>query len=217
MSILIVDDHPLVTEGLAARLRLLGHTVGVACSLEAARDVLRETSYSDCVIDIDLGGRLGTELLTDPDLTPYLPARIIILSGSTDPDDIVMALDRGAVAFVPKSIPLDDVIAALVMATGFAPPPRPGPADEAPQQNGTRASQPQVWDPDVRGFVPLSQIFRKGSVLSPREREVFMLIRQGLSDKEIAARLRRSIHTIRVQVRSITRKRGTKRRGESIA
>ena len=207
MSILIVDDHPLVTEGLAARLQQLGHRVAVAHNFAEARQQMCETAHSDCVLDIDLGGRLGTELLSDPELAPYLPPRIIILSGTTDPDDIVMALDRGAIAFVPKSIPFDDVVSALVAATAF---------DVSGDGADGRGRQPQIWDQERGSFVPSSQIFPKGSVLSPREREVFALMRQGFTDKQIAANLQRSIHTIRVQVRSITRKRGTKRRGESV-
>jgi two-component system, NarL family, nitrate/nitrite response regulator NarL len=209
MSILIVDDHPLVTEGLAARLQQLGHEVAVAHNFAEARQQMFETAHSDCVLDIDLGGRLGTELLSDPELSTRLPPRIIILSGTTDPDDIVMALDRGAIAFVPKSIPFDDVVNALVAATNIDV--SPGAADGAP-----RTRQSMVWDQDAGGFVPSAQVFPKGTVLSPREREVFALMRQSLTDKQIAARLERSIHTIRVQVRSITRKRGTKRLGESI-
>ena len=71
-----------------------------------------------------------------------------------------------------------------------------------------------VWQPKSRRFVDTASAYSRETTLSPKEREVFMLMRQGLQDKQIADRINRSIHTVRVQIRAIRRKRGASRRAE---
>ncbi len=57
-------------------------------------------------------------------------------------------------------------------------------------------------------------IFPRHTLLTQKEREVFMLMRKGLLDKQIADELGLSIHTVRVHLRAIKRKRGHNRRFE---
>lgn len=121
------------------------------------------------------------------------------MSGSSDRDEIAIALDHGAQAFVAKSLPFEDVVRAIETTLTL-------PAGD----------EPFLWDEGADGFVPISTLFPKGTLLSPQERKVFALMRQGLQDKQIAAELDRSIHTVRVQIRSILRKRGSRRRGETV-
>jgi len=198
MNILIVDDHPLVAVGLADRLRGMGHQIAVGHTIDEACAKLREQRYELCVLDLDMSGRRGTELLADPTLADKQPDCIVILSGTGDRDEIVGVLDEGAHAFLPKNIPFDDVIEGLLAAP-----------------EAYRGGEPGIWVQEVRAYVPMGVVYPRGSTLSKREREVFRLLRRGYSDKAIAQELRRSVHTIRVQIRSILRKRGTARRRES--
>jgi two-component system nitrate/nitrite response regulator NarL len=198
MNILIVDDHPLAAVGLADRLRTMGHHVIVCHTIEDASRQLRDQRFELCALDLDMGGRRGTELLADPSLSSHQPDCVVILSGTGDRDEIVGVLDEGAHAFLPKNIPFDDVIDGLMAAP-----------------EAYRGGEPGVWVQEVRAYVPLGVVYPRGSTLSKREREVFRLLRRGYSDKAIAQELRRSVHTIRVQIRSILRKRGTARRRES--
>lgn len=198
MNILIVDDHPLVAVGLADRLTHLGHRVEVSHTLDEAGMRLRARHVELCVLDLDMGGRSGTLLLADPALADRMPDCIVVLSGTGDRDEIVGALEEGAHAFLPKNIPFDDVVEGVLAAPTAA--------------NG---NEPGVWVQEVRAYVPLGVVYPRGSTLSKREREVFKLVRRGLSDKAIAQELGRSVHTIRVQIRSILRKRGSARRRES--
>jgi DNA-binding NarL/FixJ family response regulator len=195
MKIVLIDDHPLVTASLADRLRSLGHDVFVHFTLQDARRFVQSEATDLCILDIDLGGDQGTDLLLDPALADCLPSTVVILSGTTDRDEIVMALYSGAHAFVTKSIPFDDVVKAVLDAVQFA-----------------DFDEPVMWAPAERCFKPASEMFPRGVVLSPRERDVFRLLRRGLTDKAIATELERSVHTIRVQIRSILRKRGKTRR-----
>ncbi len=198
MNILVIDDHPVVTVSLSERLKHLGHAVEVANDMDDAGRRLRAQRFELCVLDLNMGGRRGTDLLVDPALTDRLPNCVVILSGTGDRDEIVGALDDGAHAFLSKSIPFEDVIDGLLAAPG-----------------AHRGGEPGVWVQEVRAYVPLGVVFPRGTTLSKREREVFALLRRGMSDKAIAQELSRSVHTIRVQIRSILRKRGSARRRES--
>jgi len=200
MKILIIDDHPLVTASLADQLRRLGHETAVAFTLDEGRHHLLAGGWDMCVLDLDLCGRPGYELLADGGLAGRLPPCVAILSGTTDPDLIAMVLDGGAHAFISKNIPFEDVVHALLGAAMGA----------LPQD------EPGIWMQDSRSFRACGSVFPRTAMLSPRERDVFLLLRQGLSDKSIAAELGRSVHTVRVQLRSIMRKRNSNRRSEIV-
>lgn len=197
MNILLVDDHPVVTVSIAARLRELGHMAEASHTLVDAGRRIAGRHFELCVLDLDMAGTPGTRLLIDPALVDKMPDTIVILSGTRDRDEIVGALEDGAHAFLPKAIPFEDVIEGILAAP-----------------EAYRGGEPGVWVQEVRAYVPLPVVYPRGSTLSRREREVFRLMRRGYSDKAIADALNRSIHTIRVQIRSILRKRGSARRRE---
>lgn len=189
----------MVTDGISARLRSNGHEVMGARDLTGARSQLLSRPFDLLVLDLDLGGEFGTDLLGDEALAPHLPARTVILSGTSDRDEIAIALNHGAQAFVAKSLPFEDVVHAVESALALP-----------------DSDEPFLWDEAMAAFVTMSFLFPKGTLLSPQERKVFALMRQGLQDKQIAGELDRSIHTVRVQIRSILRKRGSRRRGETV-
>lgn len=197
MNILLIDDHPVVTIGLSAKLRELGHLVEISHTLEDASRRIAAQHIELCVLDLDMHGVSGTRLLLEPALQEKLPDCIVVLSGTRDRDEIVGALEDGAHAFLSKTIPFEDVIEGILTAP-----------------EAYRGGEPGVWVQEVRAYVPLPVVYPRGSALSKREREVFRLMRRGFSDKAIADTLGRSIHTIRVQIRSILRKRGSARRRE---
>ncbi len=197
MNVLLIDDHPVVTVSLALKLRELGHLVEVSHTLEDAGRRIAAQHIELCVLDLDMHGISGTRLLLEPALQEKLPDCIVVLSGTRDRDEIVGALEDGAHAFLSKTIPFDDVIEGILSAP-----------------EAYRGGEPGVWVQEVRAYVPLPVVYPRGSALSKREREVFRLMRRGFSDKAIADTLGRSIHTIRVQIRSILRKRGSARRRE---
>lgn len=120
---------------------------------------------------------------------------VVILSGMTDPEDILGALDQGAHAFIPKSIEPGDLAPALEEALAHTP-------------------GKVIWSTQQKRFGPAETAFPKGSTLTPKEREVFRHLRRGLLDKQIADQLQLSIHTVRVHLRAIKRKRGANRRAE---
>jgi DNA-binding NarL/FixJ family response regulator len=200
--VLLVDDHPLVGASLSQAIERLGSQVTLVAAIDGARQALREQAFDVLFLDINFPDGRGPDLLKDPDLAAHLPARRFLISGVVDADEIMMAFDDGAQGFISKGLSFADLVAAVEAVI----------ADKHLAE-GTDAL---IWQPEQAGFLPVGDVFPKESLLSPREREVFRYMRIGCQDKEIAHQVGRSIHTIRVQIRSIRRKRGLARRAEAI-
>lgn len=193
MRFLIVDDHPLVSAGLESSLKMEwpSSSISIASNLAQAKTLLRTQEFDAAIVDINLPDGQGGQLFSDPELAGHYPRHSLILSGSNDRDDIFAALSRGATAYVSKSADFKDLMQAVCKLSALDP-----------------ESGPYWYDTAAGQYVPARNLFPRGSVLSTREHEIYSLIRDGLSDKEIAFRTGRSIHTVRVQIRSIRRKRG---------
>jgi DNA-binding NarL/FixJ family response regulator len=198
-QVLLVDDHPLVGASLGAAIERQGGVQETVTTLEAARTALIEKPVDVLLLDINFPEGPGTDLLKDDVVVPHVPRRCFLISGAIDPDEVMCAFDDGALGFISKSIPFDDLESALGQII----------RDEA------EGGDALMWDSARRSFRPVREVFTERPLLSPREREVFRLLRQGLQDKEIAHQMGRSIHTVRVQIRSIRRKRGQSRRAEA--
>lgn len=198
-QVLLVDDHPLVGASLTQAIERLNASVTLVATLEEARRALLSAAFDILLLDINLPEGWGPDLLKDSTLIGHLPDRRFLVSGALDPDEIMMAFDDGAQGFISKALPLDDLLAAVSAVIT-------GPADWA---------DPVVWHAEDGCFRPAVDVFPRDSLLSPRERDVFRHMRNGDQDKEIAHKVGRSIHTVRVQIRSIRRKRGLSRRAES--
>jgi DNA-binding NarL/FixJ family response regulator len=193
MHILILDDHPMVLSGLAATLRARGHRIDTARDAASALALIAQTPPNLALFDYHLAESNVEQLLANPAVRTI--ATIVILSGMTDPEDILGALEEGAHAFIPKSIEPDDLGTALEIL-----------ADTA--------ARPLIWKTEAGQFIPVENAFPKATTLTHKEREVFRHLRRGLLDKQIADQLGLSIHTVRVHLRAIKRKRGSSRRAE---
>lgn len=192
MKILIVDDHPLALQGIDFILRSADYHTTLANNLESAKSAL-EQSFDCLLLDYHLAESSGMDLLCLPDIV--LPEHILIFSGMSDPEDIIFALETSAAhAFISKQIDLTDLHCAIS------------------QLKGLDHQKIWVWNSAQQHFVAAMEAFPEQTLLTSKERAVFMLLRQGLLDKQIADLLNRSIHTIRVQIRAIKRKRKTIRR-----
>jgi len=105
MKLLIVDDHPVLREGLAALLRQAGPETDVLLASDAGEGLALVELHVDLdavVLDLMMPGMDGWRAITEfGRKRPELP--VIVLSSSEDPQDARKALALGALGYVPKS------------------------------------------------------------------------------------------------------------------
>jgi len=183
IRILLVDDHPLVREGLRSRLqgepRFL--VVGEAGGAEEAMVMLVSTQPAVVLLDVGLKGANGIQLAqTMLERQPEL--RVLMYSMYDNPEYVQRALQAGARGYVLKDAPAGEIVAAI----------------DAVAAGGTFLS------PAVSKRLFRSQQPRP--ILSPRESEVLSALGRGESSKQIAKTLDLSVRTVETHRQNIKRK-----------
>src|SRR5215813_9751488 len=143
MKILLVDDHALIRDALRSVLREL---VGDATVLEASdcRQAMRVIEQNPdlhlILLDLNLPDRDGFAVLADL-RKRYATISLVVLSAFHDRENIIRALDLGALGFIPKSAPRDVMVNALrlVFAGGIYIPPEALGRSESKQPQSRRA------------------------------------------------------------------------------
>lgn len=112
MRILVVEDDPILLDGLRAGLTIHGLTVDVAASCEDARTALRTSAFDAVVLDLMLPDGSGLDVLRElrvrGDATP-----VLLLTARDTVRDRVDGLDTGADDYLGKPFDLDEVAARL--------------------------------------------------------------------------------------------------------
>lgn len=181
--ILIVDDHPLVREGLW--LRISSHkdleVCGEAASVSEALTMVQREGPDLVTVDISLGeGGNGLDLIRRLKINGYA-GKILALSAHDDALYAERTLKAGAHGYISKSEAQSRTLDAIRMVLA-------GKLYLSPSLSGQLIGR-ALGSPAPGATNDLDR-------LSNRELEVFQLIGQGLSSKSIAARLNLSPHTI---------------------
>jgi DNA-binding NarL/FixJ family response regulator len=203
-SILLVDDHPLTRDGLAALLS--GHgfdVVGEAGDGEEALDLARDLQPDVILLDLSMPGLDGLAAL--PRLRDEAPGcEVVVLTASGDEDNLLAAIRGGAAGYLLKTEPPERLVDFLH-----------GAAEGEAALSGVVARRLLEQVRSGRGAdagVPES-IARR---LSARELEVLLLLDQHLGTDQIAKRLFISEHTVRSHVKSLLRKLDVSSRREAL-
>ncbi|WP_072368968.1 response regulator transcription factor [Hyphomicrobium sp. NDB2Meth4] len=189
MKLLVVDDHPVLREGLVALLRQLGPDAVVleAGDAQAALRLVEEQQDLDVVIlDLVMPGMNGLSALPEFGRSrPDLP--VIVLSSSEEPRDARNALAQGALGYVPKSASQHTLISAikLVLQGEIYVPPL------VLSEMGARAGSTPSRGQDG------------GSNLTPRQIEVLRRLSEGQPNKIIAHELNLSEKTVKAHITAI--------------
>jgi len=200
MKLLLVDDNRLMLEGLQNLLE--AHNIEVAGTasngLESI-ELARELKPDVILMDIRMprcDGLTATRLIK----AKMPEAKIIILTTSTDDDDLFEAIKSGACGFLLKSIDTDELVEALNQIREGTPPFSPGLAAKLLEEFA------RVNDP--KGPVSSKNSGETGEatsgwLLNPRQIQVLRLVAGGLSYKEVGARLFLSERTIKYHMAEI--------------
>ena len=114
MKILLVDDHVLFTEGLAAVLnaRLPGCSVTASVSPEAALARKDLAEFDLCITDFYMPTMHGLEFIHRLSKRSASP-NILLVSSSDQLNDVKAALEAGATGFVDKGSDVDTIVVAI--------------------------------------------------------------------------------------------------------
>lgn len=191
MRIMLVDDHPLVRDGIRLRLQAMPHlhldVVAEAASAEDALEQLRQpgATVPDVVIsDVRMSGSSGLELAaTLARLHPGV--RVLILSMVHDTEFVSRAFALGVAAYVGKDAPAGDLLHALTAL-------REG------RRYTSTSLDARLHQHQLSTRIP--------SALTSREADVLRLVAQGKTSKAIAEALHMSVRTVETHRLSLRRK-----------
>ncbi|MGB1234613.1 MAG: response regulator transcription factor [Planktomarina sp.] len=183
--VMIVDDHPMVADGIRSILEDYDD-IAVIASLQngqAAVDQIEHLSPDVVLMDINMPGMTGlsaTEIILEkrPD------TRILILSMHNAPEYIATALNHGARGYVLKDVPTDEIKLAIDKVM----------AGETYLCTG------------AEGAISPSEDGR--DALTNREQSILLELAQGQSNKDVANKLNISVRTVETHRKNIKRKLG---------
>jgi DNA-binding NarL/FixJ family response regulator len=193
ISLLLVDDHALFREGLASLLSYQPDftVVGEAASGEEAVERARELVPDVVLMDIDLPGIDGIEATRR--IKRQLPeVRVVMLTVYDDHERLFQSIKAGAQGYLIKNIRSAELLDQL---RGLA--------------RGEAAISRRMAARILEEFARLerqAEILEPDGGLSPREVQVLELVALRLSNKEIAARLSISEHTVKNHLKNILAK-----------
>lgn len=194
MNILVVDDHQLMRDGLRALLERESdlHVVGEAADGQEALELAPKLRPDLVLMDVSMPGLNGIEATRR--MCALMPrARVVGLSMNADRRYVHAMFEAGAWGYLLKSSASDELIRAIRAV----------------------ARDEKYVSPAIAGIVVDALVGGPNAVpsnplasLSTREREVLQLIAEGMTSKEIAARLGLAASTVETHRKQVSAKLG---------
>lgn len=184
IRILIADDHPVVREGLRSMLFTVDDMQVVGEASTGAEAVSQARVLQPDVVLLDVRMPDGTGLTVLDRVKAASPGTsVIVVTMHDNPDYISRAIKSGAAGYVLKEVSRQDLLTAIRTVV----------------QPSVAASTPLLLTKSQRAVVDASQVSTSDDVpsLSPVERELLLLMSEGLNNKEISEQLRCSLGTVK--------------------
>jgi len=191
ISIVVADDHPLVLHGVADVLRSNSdmNVVAVCSDGAAALEAIRKWSPNVAVLDIFMPGLTGLDVLASI-AADSLATKVVLLAATASDEQILRAIAGGVQGIVLKEEALTELVRCI-----------------------RAVAEGRQWLPLALVNAALERETKRRStsqsltqLLTSRERQVVLLVAEGLSNKEIGRRLELSEGTVKIHLHNIYQK-----------
>ncbi len=196
IRLLVVDDHPVVRDGIVGMVSSDPDVEVVGEASDGADAVSLARVFKPDVVLMDLRMRGMDGVAATRELTRLgVPSRIVVLTTYDADADVLPAIEAGATGYLLKDAPRDELLRAIHAAAA-----------------GDAVLAPSVASRLV-GRVRTSE----EAILTPRELQVLALIANGATNRAAGARLHLSVATIKTHLLSIYAKLGVRDRAAAVA
>ena len=197
IRIMIVDDHPVISQGLKQILEKDERLQGVGLAKDLASLLHTYSTLSPDVVLMDVAmpqadGITATQVL----LEQHPDATVLMLTSHDDDETIVAALDAGARGFLMKKAEVNEIINAIIATS-----------------NGKRSISPEALEALIRAKTTAKH---PDDELTERELEVLRLMATGLTNPQIADRLHLTVSTVKFHIGLIFKKLEVSTRTEAV-
>ncbi len=192
ISVLVVDDHPVVREGIVAMLEQQPdlRVVGEAANGQEAYEQWRRLRPQIVLLDLEMGATGGLAALRRIRAEDER-AKVVVLTTYDLEEDIFQAVQSGASGYLLKDVPRKDLLDVVRRV-----------------HHGQKVFPPAVSAKLVERL--------SGEMPTPREFEVLRLLEQGFANKEIADRLNVGEATVKTHVNGLMQKLHAASRTEAV-
>ena len=196
IRVFVVDDHPMIRQGLAATIaaeREL-HFVGEAGSGAEAVRLIPAAAPDVVLIDLMMPHMDGIAAIQI--LRPLLPStRFVLLTSLLDATQVKRAVEAGASGYLLKNASAQELVTVIRSV-----------------RSGSRLFAPEVTD----ALIAAGRRPTPGADLTPRETELLRLMSRGLNNQEIAAELSIALPTVKFHITNILAKLHADNRTEAV-
>jgi two-component system, NarL family, nitrate/nitrite response regulator NarL len=175
IRLLIIDDHPMVLEGMKSLLADIEYIAlsGTASNAFEAMQLLKDTTIDVAIVDINLPDVNGLDL-TKKIKTEYPLVNVLAMSTFKERSYIVQMIQNGASGYLLKSATKEEIEEAI---------------------NSANAGKLYL-SLDINSVDISEKMNKPMPIISSREKEVLKLIADGLTNPQIADKLFISLHTV---------------------
>lgn len=197
IRLFLVDDHALFREGLIRLLEAEPDFIvaGRAGNIAEAVAAIPELKPDVVLLDVDLGGERGVELLQDPAIASQIPKILVVTAGASD-REALMLVQGGVAGIMHKQKPPAELCQAI-----------------------RQVARGEVYL-EARYLRPLFQSVEGGEpdrvTLTEREVKIMRLIFQGMANKEIGEKLSVAESTVKAALRVMFDKLGVRTRSQLV-